>query len=91
MPFKLEIPIFTTDVEEHDNCSFEQMDFKELLQLCKNFNSAECRRIRLELNAVGSYGKPSVTSCSGHHGLFRNKLEGSLKTNTVAQIQETVD
>lgn len=70
MPFKLEIPIFTTDVEEHDIRSFKQMSFNELLKLCQNFNSAECRRIRLELNAVGSYGKPSVTYCSGHHALF---------------------
>ncbi|KAK3499735.1 copper homeostasis CutC domain-containing protein [Neurospora hispaniola] len=61
MPFKLEIPIFTTDVEEHDVRSFEQMSFKELLKLCKNFNSAECRRIRLELNAVGSYGDGGLT------------------------------
>ncbi|KAK3955368.1 copper homeostasis CutC domain-containing protein [Pseudoneurospora amorphoporcata] len=61
MPFQLEIPIFTADIEEHDYRSFGQAAWSELIDICEGIDVARAQRIRLELNAVGSYGAGGLT------------------------------
>ncbi|CCC11357.1 hypothetical protein SMACR_04060 [Sordaria macrospora] len=63
MPFQLEIPIFTADIEEHEYRSFGQSAWTELMDICEevSIGRLKVQRMRLELNAIGSYEAGGLT------------------------------